>query len=311
MKRSLIVGVNGFCGRHLVKRLLADGVEHIFGADLSVAPADSVGLSAYYQLNISDDARVRHVLQDSRPDAVFHLAGTHQGSSQAIYEVNVLGTVRLLENLRLVSPHTSLLMAGSAAEYGDVPPHDMPITEDQPCRPIGPYGISKYAATMAGLDYARAWGLKVTVVRPFNVVGAGISASLVVGALLERIRLVLGTGEVDPEVPIGNLDTERDFIAVDDVVDAYVKVIRAGCWGEVFNICSGTPRSIRDVLETLLSFSARAVRLKVDPRLIRNSEVHSSYGSFEKARRRFGFMPRTDLNAALQDAWNHAMETHR
>jgi GDP-4-dehydro-6-deoxy-D-mannose reductase len=295
----------------LVKRLVAEGVEHIFGADLAAAPGDPEGLSAYHQIDISDDAQVRHVLQVSCPDTVFHLAGTHQGSSQAIYDVNVLGTVRLLENLRQISPRSRLLVVGSAAEYGDVPSQAIPITEAQSCRPIGPYGISKYAATMAGLDYARAWGLKVAVVRPFNIVGAGISASLVVGALLARIRIALETGVESPEVPIGNLDTERDFIAVDDVVDAYVRVIHAGCWGEIFNICSGTPRSVRHVLETLLSYSTRTVRLRVEPSLIRNSDVRTSYGSFEKARRAFGFVPRTDVDTALREAWNDAMGPHR
>lgn len=311
MRRSLITGVNGFCGRHLVKRLVAEGVEHIVGADLAAAPADFEGLSAYHQIDVSDDSQVRHVLQVSCPDTVFHLAGTHQGSGQAIYVVNVLGTVRLLENLRQISPHARLLVVGSAAEYGDVPPQDMPITETLSCRPSGPYGISKYAATLASLDYARAWGLKVAVARPFNVVGAGISASLVVGALLERVRIALETGVESPEVPIGNLDTERDFIAVDDVVDAYVKIILAGCWGEIFNICSGMPRSVRHVLETLLSYSARTVRLRVEPGLLRRSDVRTSYGSFEKARRAFGFVPRTDMGTALREAWNYAMGTHR
>ena len=82
MRRSLITGVNGFCGRHLVKRLVAEGVEHIVGADLAAAPADFEGLSAYHQIDVSDDSQVRHVLQVSCPDTVFHLAGTHQGSGQ-------------------------------------------------------------------------------------------------------------------------------------------------------------------------------------------------------------------------------------
>lgn len=307
MRRSLITGVNGFCGRHLVKRLLTEGVEFIFGADITPEPGNAIGLTAYYQVDITNDAQVSHLLRATRPDSIFHLAGTHQGNIQTIYAVNVLGSIHLLENVRLFSPHSRLLMVGSAAEYGNVPIRAMPITETQSCQPFGPYGMSKYGATQAGLDYARACGLNVTVVRPFNVVGAGIPATLVTGALLERIKRTLETGELNPEVSIGNLDTHRDFIAIDDVIDAYMSIFRSDCWGEIFNICSGKPRSIHSVLETLLSFSEKAIRLKVAPELIRSSDVHTSYGSFEKARRAFGFTPRKELDAALKDAWDYAM----
>jgi GDP-4-dehydro-6-deoxy-D-mannose reductase len=112
----------------------------------------------------------------------------------------------------------------------------------------------------------------------------------------------------DPVVRIGNLDTQRDFVAVEDAVEAYLRLIRCDCWGEVFNVCSGQPRSIRSLVEQLLGFSKRPVRLLVDPALVRPADVPVAYGSWEKAHRAAGFAPATRLEDALRSAWNHAME---
>jgi GDP-4-dehydro-6-deoxy-D-mannose reductase len=247
------------------------------------------------------------MLRTIHPDSIFHLAGIIQGNPQRIYSVNVLGSIHLLENVRLFSPHACLLMVGSAAEYGNVPIDAMPITEMHVCKPCGPYGISKYAATLAALDYAQTYGLKVAVVRPFNIVGAGVPSTLVIGAILERIRKVLATGEQNPGIPVGNLDTQRDFIAIDDVMDSYVSIMQNKCWGEVFNICSGKPQSIRSVLAVLLSNSDKSIELKIDPALLRSADVICSHGSFKKAQKAFGFKPKMALETALKDAWDYAI----
>ncbi len=310
MKNVLITGVNGFCGKHLVKRLLSEGFEQIYGTDIAPVPENPIGLAAYFSADISDEEQVSKMLRTFRPDYIFHLAGINQGTLQKIYSVNVLGSIHILENVRLFFPNTCVLMVGSAAEYGNVPIHAMPITELQACAPKGAYGISKYAATLAGLDYAHTYGLKVVVVRPFNIIGAGVPNSLVIGAILARIRHVLAAGEKNPAVNVGNLDTERDFISIDNVLAAYIKIIQAEHWGEIFNICSGTPRSIRSVLATLLSNSEKSIDLKVSPELIRSSDVLTSYGSFEKAQKEFGFNPKGSLDTALKESWDYAMGRH-
>jgi GDP-4-dehydro-6-deoxy-D-mannose reductase len=168
----LITGVNGFCGKGLVKRLVYEGVKNICGTDMACEPEGPVGLSAYFQADLTDEAQIADLLRTFQPDSIFHLAGISQGSPQRIYSVNVLGSIHLLENVRRFSFKTGVLMVGSAAEYGNVPVSAMPIAEVQTCKPSGAYGISKHAATLAGLDYALRYRLKVAVVRPFNIVGA-------------------------------------------------------------------------------------------------------------------------------------------
>ena len=110
---------------------------------------------------------------------------------------------------------------------------------------------------------------------------------------------------------VGNLDCERDFVAVTDVVDGYVELMARECWGQVFNMCSGRPATIRSVVTTLLSYSPRPLGLVVDPALCRPDDVPVVYGSWERARRAFGFVPVTPLEGALRMAWDHRLGSER
>ena len=164
------------------------------------------------------------LLRRVRPDLVFHLAGIQQGEAKDIYRTNVMGAVHLLEAVRQECHSSRVLLVGSAAEYGLVGKNELPVTESTPCKPQGPYGLSKYASTLAGLDWSRQFGMKVVIARPFNIIGAGISPNLFAGALLARAREALAT-QGDPMVKVGNMESQRDFIAVEDVVEAYMR-----CW---------------------------------------------------------------------------------
>ncbi len=219
----------------------------------------------------------------------------------SIYQVNITGAVHVLEAVRCHVPDCGVLLVGSAAEYGPVAASALPVKEDMPCRPVGAYGISKYAATLAGMDYSRRLGLKVLVVRPSNIIGPGVSPSLVVGALIARAKQALASSH--PVVKVGDSDNERDFVAVSDVVDAYVRLVQAGFWGEIFNLCSGRAYSIRHVAEVLLANASRRVTLGLDPDLVPPSAIRCVYGSYEKAARAIGFRPSTSLEEALKAAW--------
>jgi len=305
--RVLITGVHGFCAGHLVRRLMAEGVVHIFGVDIHPAPPEKLDLRGYSRLDITIQSQVDDTIQAVKPDVVFHLAGITRGTAVQVYHVNFLGSVYLLEAVHRVVPGARVLLVGSAAEHGHVPEGEMPVRETYPCNPFTPYGISKYSMTLAAMGYGRDHGVKVIVARPFNIVGPGMPATLVVGAVLERIRKALKERPGPVVVSVGNLETERDFIAVDDVVDAYITMARSACWGEVFNICSGVPRSVRSVLEELVSFSTQRIRLQTEPGLQRPTDVPVMYGSWEKAHKAFGFKPRKSLTESLREAWESSV----
>lgn len=304
--RALVIGAHGFSARHLIRRLTEVEGAEVIAVDIPADAPDSANIAAYVSRDIGDESAVNLLMESARPDWVFNLAGVTGGSSTAVYRSNLLGPIHILDAVRAHAPDAGVLLVGSAAEYGTVGPDLLPLTEDALCRPVGDYGISKHAMTLAALDIAARHRLKIVVARPFNLVGPGIPASLVVGAILDRAKKALeGPGE--PVVKVGNLDTQRDFVDVEDAVDAYVRMIKGDFWGQVFNICSGKPALIRDVVETLLSHSPRPIRLEVDPALVRPSDNPVVYGSHEKAKLAFDFEPTISLADSLTHAWDYAI----
>jgi GDP-4-dehydro-6-deoxy-D-mannose reductase len=298
--RALITGACGFSGRHLATHLKAQR-HTVQGIDV-VAGATPAWLDGLAQADVTDLSRVAAIVRAFKPTAVFHLAGSAKGDRDMLHRLNVIGTMTLLESIRQEAADAGVVVAGSAAEYGHVRVADQPVMEAQPCRPASAYGITKHEATLQALAYASRWGMHIAVARPFNIIGAGVPADLVVGALVARIRLAAEPG-ADRTVAIGNLSARRDFIAIDDVVDAYERMVTRGVWGEVFNICSGKGRAIRDVADRLCRLAEVPVELRVDPALVRTEEVPVMVGSGAKAKELLGFLPSRSFEDALQSAW--------
>lgn len=301
----LITGAGGFCARHLARRLAAEGGARLVGFDLQTTAPAEVPLDDYVRVDLTDQAATAAAVERLRPTEVFHLAGRFAGDPVELYHANLMTGIHLLESLRQVVPSARILVVGSAAEYG-CPLTDAPLTEDQPCRPRGPYGVSKYALTLAALDYARNYHLRIVVARPFNLVGPGIPVSLVVGAVLGRLKAALAApGEA--VISLGNLDTKRDFVPVEDVVGAYVRLVRSEYWGEVFNLCSSQAQTVRSVVERLIAFGPRPVQVHIDPRLVRADDPPQVIGSCQKASQCIGFQPPASIDGALRSAWRYAL----
>jgi GDP-4-dehydro-6-deoxy-D-mannose reductase len=307
MKIALVTGALGFCGRHLINKLRTNGGIRVCGMDLAESVPPDMFLDEYVCADIFDRERVDRAIELFKPDLIFHLAGVIGDNLFSTYTINFVGTLYLLESVRKYIPESRIVLVGSSAEYGLASPGDFPLTEDYPCQPIAAYGISKHAAILAGLDYAQSYGLKIVASRPFNIVGPGIPPTLVVGAILKRINDLLH-GKDKQVIKMGNLDTERDFIDVDDAVDAYIKMAEGDSWGEVFNVCSGKPYSIRKIVEMIASFSDLPIEIEQDTALIRFPDIKVSFGSCAKARKVFGFNPVTDIETTLLKTWRHYME---
>lgn len=299
----LITGVAGFTACHLIRRLSSERDLHLFGIDICTSLPPGTFLEDYSRVDITNYIQVIAMMKKYRPDWIFNLAGLTQGSGPDLYGINMMGSIHLIEAVRLTVPECRILLVGSAAEYGIHSQSEMPITENTVCKPVNAYGISKYAMTMAGLEYVRRFKMKIVIARPFNLIGAGMPPAQVVGQVLHRIKDVIG--EPEPTIAIGNLDNQRDFIAIEDVVEVYVHMIQAEAWGEVFNICSGQSHTVRSIVETLLSFSRKPIRLVTDPELVRHTDIPLIVGSTEKVKRSFGLEPSIDLNRTLRAAWDY------
>lgn len=299
--KSLVLGAAGFCGRHLLRRIKEEADSEVVGADVVRNPS-GLACDRYSTVDTTQANQVVELVARERPDRVYDLVGISTGETEDIYKVNVIGRVNVMEAVRTQCAGAAVLLVGSAAEYGIIPESDCPVTEEHVCKPIGPYGLSKYAATQIALGYFRQYQLRLVIARPFNIIGAGMPGSLLLGAVIRRAKAALAESDV-PVIKIGNLDTQRDFIDVGDVVDAYVGLLSSDCWGETYNICSGQPVPIMRLVDLALSHAHREVAFEVDTDLLRTVDAPVIYGSYEKARATIGFQPRMSLEESVRAAW--------
>lgn len=258
IRRALITGASGFIGGHLSAHLTDLGVE-VVGAARGARPTDWT--AEWRRLDVRDDAEGERALAEVRPDVVFHLAGVARSSSLAeLLEGNVVGTQQLLAAASRSASAARIVIAGSAAEYGLAPLSELPLDEHGQLRPLTSYGISKCAQTLVALNAARA-GADVVVTRTFNLVGPGEPSSLVCGSFASQIAAREAGLEHGP-ITVGNLDSQRDFLDVRDAVRAYVLVATNGAAGEIYNVCSGTPTRISDVLQMLTARSLTPIDVR-------------------------------------------------
>ncbi len=282
----LVTGARGFVGRRLVARLLQGGWS-VVGIDREV--------------DVADEAQVAKTFAEARPDAVVHLAAlsfvpTSWKDPKGVYRVNFLGVRSVLEAARLHAPRARVLVVSSGHVYGTAAPRTEPFTEASPLRPSSPYAWSKAAADRLGALYAER-GLDVLRARPFNHTGPGRPDHFVESSFARQIAEV-EAGKRPPRIEVGNLDALRDFLDVDDVIEAYLKLLDPAVPRGVYNVASGVARPIRAVLDTLLARAAVDPEVATEPSRWRATD--SCVGSADKLRAVTGWHPRIRLDDTLE-----------
>ena len=294
-----VTGARGFVGPHLVAHLEAAGDD--------VLSLDRHGPDAF---DVTDPTAVRERLAETRPEVVYHLAAlSHVGESwkspATSFRVNAEGTLNVLHTCTELGL-SRVMVVLSSEEYGRVAEVDLPLTEESPLRPVTPYGAAKAAADLLALQAHLGDGLDVIRVRPFSHTGPGQTARFVVPALAARIARA-ERDEID-EIPVGSLDAVRDLTDVRDVVRAYRLLAEHGAPGEVYNVCSGTGVSVREIADQLLAGATRPIRLVVDPELVRPVEVPRLVGSNARLRAATGWTPTIPLARTLADVLQSARD---
>ena len=309
--RVLITGVTGFVGSYLSEYCLEKRY-FVFGTRRRRSPLTNIQhllrnpRFELLEMELLDSRSISTVLQTSRPDWVFHLAAQSfvPASFESPYytlQVNILGTLNLLESLRRWSESAAvkIQIAGSSEEYGLVMPEECPIVETQALRPLSPYAVSKVACDLMGAQYARSYGMHVVRTRAFNHEGARRGIDFVTSNFAYQ-AVQLERGNVSA-LEVGNLDAVRDFNHVNDVVRAYWQALEKGEVGEVYNICSGEATSIRDLIGMLSHIVGRELPFATDPKRLRPSDVPRLVGSSEKFRKLTGWKPNLSLEDAMRD----------
>jgi len=307
--RILVTGANGFVGRHLCAALAARG-HTIIGAVGPHPVADGL------PLDLQDALNVRGIVDIARADAVAHLAAQAfipQSIADPWYthDVNAGGTLRLLEAIRGArdagGTDPRVLLVGSAEIYGVHPTAVYPLNEATPLRPANPYAASKVAAEAYGVAAAATYKLDVIATRTFNHIGPGQDRRFAVASFaLQLARIAAGA---DPLLLVGNLDAERDFLDVRDVVSAYALLLEGGgSVGEVYNVASGRAVAMKDVLRQLVLIARVGVEIRDDPARLRPADVPLMIGDAAKLRLATGWEPAIPLAASLRDIYADARE---
>ncbi|MEY2397156.1 MAG: GDP-4-dehydro-6-deoxy-D-mannose reductase [Actinomycetota bacterium] len=288
--RAFVTGGHGFVGPYLLAHLEECG-------DDVVAPEQ-------HDVDLDDPEAVTAAVVDARPDAIYHLAAlAHVGESWAdparTFDVNAVGTLRLLEAARRVDPKPRVLLIGSAEVYGPVTPDEVPITEERPLNPVTPYAASKVAAEYLGVQYNAGFDVPVIRARSFNHIGPGQSGRFVVHDIATRIVESMRAG-ADAPIRVGNLSARRDYTDVRDVVRAYRMLVDQGERGQAYNVCSGTDVSVDDLAQRLLALAGADLKLEVDPALMRPVDVPVLVGDNTRLRATTGWSPKYTLDDTLR-----------
>ena len=312
--RVLITGISGFVGLHLSENVLAEHPDvELFGlrrwrSDSPVAEALGPAVRIV-EGDLLDAPSLLRALQTSQPDVIFHLAASSSVASSwdtpaEMMQVNLLGTLHLLEAARQLDLDASIVLACSAESYGLVGENELPIREEQPFRPVSPYAVSKAAVDLLGFQYFQTFRLRTVRMRLFNHCGPRQSARFVISSLARQIAEI-EAGLRPPRLQVGNLDVRRDFIDVRDVARAYWLAANRGRAGEAYNVASGKARSIREILDRLLALSDAVVEVVFDAARLRPSELDVLVGDATRFHEATGWRPEIPFERTLEDTLNY------
>lgn len=311
MTRALVTGGTGFLGRYMTDYLEGQGCE-VFSTFFHEPPRNHTRRERkghQVLLDVRDGAAVRKLVQKVAPDVVYHFAGQAYvipswEDPAGTFDVNLRGTLHLLESIRHDRPSCALALAGSGTEYGE--PEEVPTPEDAALLPTSPYATSKAAADLLCYQYYRSFGIPVFRYRIFGTTGVGKRGD-VCNDWAGRIASIERDGSTSV-LKVGTLDVKRDIQDVRDAVRAMVTVVERGTPGEAYNIGCGEARDVRGILSTMLGLARRPIQVVSDDGLKRRVDepVHLADISRLKA---LGWSPQIPFPETLRgilDDWRAA-----
>ncbi|HII17024.1 TPA: GDP-mannose 4,6-dehydratase [Candidatus Woesearchaeota archaeon] len=308
-QRIFITGVTGFVASHLVELLLKERDIAIYGAKRWRSPMDNIrhikkGI-AFVDCELCDFLSVRRAIEEAKPDIIFHLAAQSfvpAGTMQPLqtFNVNALGTLNLLESVRLANLHPIIHFASSADVYGH--PTSEIITEETLPDPLTMYAASKIAGEALIRQYFHTYHIHSVTTRILTHTGPRRNEHFVESSFAKQIAEI-EAGIQEPVMRVGNLASIRTFLDIRDAVKAYCLLVKKGEPGEAYNICGEATLSIHELLDTLLSLSTLKVKVKVevDPKLFRPVDAERPKLDDSKFRNLTGWKPAIAFKDTLKD----------
>lgn len=312
--KILITGITGFVGSHLAEYIINLNEKHdIYGVCRWRSPKDN--LSKVYdkvkliEADLCDLSGLIRYCKDIRPDIIFHLGAqsyvmTSFNSPIQTLWTNGIGTLNLLEAVRISGINPVIHICSSSEVYGQVSQEEVPIKETCSFKPASPYAVSKVTEDMIAYQYWVSYGIKTIRSRMFTHTGPRRGDVFALSFFAKQVACAeLGLRE--PVIHAGNLKSVRTFCDVRDAVKAYWIMVHKCKAGEVYNIGGNRAMTVGEALEILLSYSNLKFEIKVDPTLIRPSDVTLQIPCIDKFRNETGWAPEIPLEKTLQDMLNY------
>lgn len=299
--RLLVTGASGFVGHHLI-----DAVRNgLFGSVELVATPEG--------FDIRDLSAVKEFVSASAPDYVLHLAAqsfvprSFEDPRETL-EINLLGTLNLLQALRDAGFSGRMLYVSSGDIYGRVPDSHLPVDESRIPEPRNPYAVSKVAAEQLCLQWHRAHDLDVIIARPFNHIGPGQRDDFVIPSIAKQIVAMKSSGPPFL-LEVGDIDVTRDMTDVRDIVAAYAALLKSGRAGQVYVVASGVESSIRELLRLMCEAEGVDPEIQQDPTRMRPAEQRRMVASPALLTETTGWMPSIPIRKTLEDILEYARNT--
>jgi GDPmannose 4,6-dehydratase len=324
MKRALITGISGMVGSHLADYLLEKTDWQIYGMARWRSPLDNLSRLTSEINNgervhllygdLEDEISLRKVIIRSKPDYVFHLAAqsfpqTSFTAPLQTFDVNILGTYRLLNSIHEIVPDAIVHVCSSSEVFGRVPKEFVPIKEDTPFHPASPYAISKVGTDLIGRYFAEAFGLRTITTRMFTHTGPRRGDVFAESSFAKQIAMI-ESGLMSPTIKVGNLDSMRTFADVRDAVNAYHLAVTSDLpAGSVFNIGGTHSCTVGEMLHKLISISGiKDLKIEVDPERLRPIDADLQIPDTSLFRNSTNWEPKISFDQTMSDLLDYWRE---
>lgn len=308
MKKILIFGIGGFVGPYLAQEFLDEGYE-VYGSDIVKGDRLQNEIT-FYQADLLHADAIHHIIHQIHPDIIINLAAVSSvGQSwkvpQLTIEVNIVGTLNILEAVKELQPMPKVLLIGSSEEY-DV--SDKPINELTILRANNPYGISKVAQERFANIYKVQYGMQIYHVRPFNHTGVGQKDSFVLPSFCKQAAEIEKSGK-SGVIKVGNLMARRDFGHVKDLMRAYRMIVESPYCDTVYNVGTGKAHSLREMLNYIISLCSQPIKVEVDPARVRPIDNPVICCDYSKIKAELGWEPQYKVFDALKEMFEYYMKS--
>lgn len=295
--RALITGIKGFVGQYLLEELEKNNIE-TFGISREKEIEENI-----YKGDILNLESIANIIRSIRPDVVFHLAGftsvkdSWEKPDEAM-KLNKGGTENLYKAIEQIDANIKVILVSSAEVYGR--PAKLPLLETDPVHPENPYSKSKLAQEEVARENPK---IRTIICRSFHHTGPRQQPIFAIPSFAKQIAAI--EASLQTEILVGNLDAKRDFTDVRDVVRAYGLLSQSNKWGQIYNICSGKTWSMKQVLDTLLKYSKKDIKITVDPSKMRPSDIPALQGDNIKIKNDIKWEPQIPFERTLLDTLNY------